>query len=111
MANIVVAKRLVIEYEDSAGKAQVWIPKAMEVGDETFIEVGYSDRGFARLCEGDLSSTNPLKLFTWLEQGRQLRSDKVNVLLGIIAAEKNLTHVAGSPLKKTVSSHNSCQQL
>ena len=99
MANLSITKRLVVEYEDSAGKAQVWLPKTMEVADETFIEVGYSDRGFARLCEGDVNTSNPLKLFTWLEQARQLRTEKVNVLLDIIATEKNHTHIAGSPLK------------
>ena len=98
-----IAERLVIAYTPSPdAKEQLWVPptdKITTIGNKTFIEVGYSDRDFARFCGGDMSASNPLKQFKWLDEALKLRETVVDVELDQIARTKVVTHVPGKRIK------------
>ena len=97
-----VVQRTVAIHTNARGKDQVWVidpEHIVERDGSQFVYVGYTDRDFARYVGGEMSASNPLKKFTWLEEAQKLRKDACDVELEKVAIQKDLTHVPGTPVK------------
>ena len=106
MAVVSVSERVVVEYTQGSKPSRFWIPtKVKHIGNEAFVTVGYSgDRGFARFCGGDVTSSNPLRSFTWLTSATKLRNKLVDAAIDNVARAKVLGHIAGAKIPSRIRS-------
>ena len=101
MSTIAVSERLVVEWQEK-NHSNFWIvpeDRVQEVAGSKFITLSYSgDRAFARFCGADMSKSNPLKDFGWLEDAKKLRDVAVNAELDKLASQKLVGHKTGKRL-------------
>jgi hypothetical protein len=104
-STVTVEQKLVISYH-GGDKEQHWIPEddtLQELNGKTFITIGHSNRAFARFCKGNMSLTNPLKTYKFLDELVKLRASIVEDHLDKLATEKLINHVAGRPVNQKVT--------
>jgi hypothetical protein len=81
MTSVEAGIRQVVSYQklaDHKGPNLHWVVnKDVIVQHEgvTMIGLTYKDRGFAKFVGADLSITNPMRLYTWLDELKQLRNN------------------------------------
>lgn len=98
---VVVSQRTVISWRNNK-TVKHWViePSDLEEIDGVqFLMLNHSNRGFASFANANLSSSAPLKGYTWLDSFKALRNQSVDALLDAAAHDTDPSHVAG---KKTM---------
>ena len=110
MSATLIDHRLVVEYATDGSRGKIsreWVVPSERTRDVQiedrgyrFITVSYhGDRGFARFCGADVSKSNPMVNYTFLDALMSIRNKASNEALDAIACEKLLGHTPGTPIK------------